>query len=711
MAVVYLANDVRHNRPVAVKVLRSELAAALGASRFLREIEIVAKLQHPNVLGLLDSGQAGDLLYYVMPFVEGESLRHRLESELQLPVDEAVRIATAVTAAGGEKLTQTGIALGTPHYMSPEQGAATGKIDGRSDLYALGCVLYEMLAGSPPFTGATAQSILARHSVDPVPGLRSVRVTVHPGIEWAITKAMAKVPADRFATAVEFAEALAHPERAPIPRSRRRVRLVGALAAVVVGLGVLVGLNAGGLRDRLFARGAIPSLAVLSIQNLTGDTSLVYMAQGMTDQLFTDLAQIKALRVVGHTWVMKSPDSTRSVQQLADALGVDAALAGSLQRAGDSLHISAQLISAATGGALWAKSYDGVVTNILRLQNAVARDVAEQIRVELSPEVHARLAGPGRAVDPAAYAFYVKGRYFWNKGGENLRTALGFFTQALDVDPTYAAAYAGMAETYNQMGYGVVLSPKESFPKAKAAASRALELDSSNAGAFAALAYAQMYYDWDWPRAEQNYQTALRLNPNDAVARNEYSRFLLAMGRFDEAEAEAQQAIQLDPLSAPIAAEGGWVSHYRGRQEEAVTRLRAALELDTANGGIHFMLGRAYQAMERYPEAIEEYKRNSSTSGIGSMGNVEGLLGDRAAARQRLVELDSMQKAGKYVSPYVLALVYFGLGDRDQTFTWLNKAVDDRTHWLLWLNRDPRWILLRSDPRFKAVAHRVGLPA
>jgi tetratricopeptide (TPR) repeat protein len=278
------------------------------------------------------------------------------------------------------------------------------------------------------------------------------------------------------------------------------------------------------------------------------------------------------------------------------------------------------------------------------------------------------------------------------------------------VDPTYAAAYAGVAETYNQMGYTGGLSPSGAFPKAKAAASRALELDSSNAEAHTALAYAGMYYDWDWPGAERNYRTALTFNPNDAVAHNEYARFLLAMGRFDEAEAQAQQAIKLDPLSAPIAAEAGWVSHYRGRQAEAVTRLQGAIAMDSTNNGIHFMLGRAYEAQRRYQEAMEEYKRNNATTGVGAMGNVDGLLGDREAALHQLEVLDSMGKAGKYVSPYVVALVYNGLGDKDQVFAWLNKAVDERTHWLLWLNRDPRWIPLRSDPRFKAVGRRVGLP-
>jgi eukaryotic-like serine/threonine-protein kinase len=754
MATVYLAVDRKHGRQVALKVLRPEIAQSLGAERFLREIEIISQLQHPHILGLHDSGTIDwgpDIpgLYYAMPYVEGESLRGRLGRETQLPVDQALHIAQevadaleyahrrgvvhrdikpenillssghamvadfgiakALTAAGGSKLTETGLALGTPYYMSPESAAGMDRVDGRSDVYALACVLYEMLAGSPPFTGPTAQTIMARHSVDPIPSLRTVRGTVPAGVEWAITKAMAKVPSDRFATAVDFANALAHPERAPVQQLGRTRRMSPVLAAgalvVLGGLGVTYAMSHEGSR--------IHSLAVLPVENLTGDTAQVYLADGMTDQFFTDLAQVKALKVISRASVAVSQRTPQTPQQVANALHVDAVLTGSLRRTSDSLHLSVQLISKRDGQALWAASYDRSAHSMPRVHSEAVRAMLQNTGIELAADERVRLGTP-RAVDPGAFAQYTKGRYSWNKRDPvSLKNAQRYFIQALDIDPTYAAAYAGLADTYNQLGYSLNLPPWEAFPKAKKAASDALQQDSSNAEAHVALGYATMYYDWDWRAAEREFRTAIALNPSWATAHEQYSLFLLAMGRFDAAENEVQQAIRLDPLSAPIAGQAGWASHYRGRQTEAAARLGAAVAMDSVNSVLHFQLGRVYQAQGRYQDALKEYglaPNRATVTGIGARGNVEGILGNRGEARKSLATLDSIAKSGKYVSPYVMALIPAGLGDKDAAFALLNKAVADRTHWLVWLNRDPRWIPLRSDPRFREIGRRVGLP-
>ena len=757
MAVVYLARDVRHNRNVAVKVLRSELSASLAADRFLREIAIAGSLQHPHILGLLDSGQAGDRFYYVMPFVDGESVRDRLDRETQLPVDDALRIAsevanalgyahsqgvvhrdikpenillssghavvadfgiaTALAAAGGTRLTQTGIAIGTPTYMSPEQGSGEGKLDGRSDLYALGCVLYEMLAGTPPFTGATAQSTLARHFVDPVPPLRSVRGTVHPGIEWAINKALAKVPADRFANAGEFVAALAHPEKAPAAatsRKRSATPLIAGAAALAAALALFALTRRG---DTPGANGAgssqIRSLAVLPIANLTGDSTLLYMADGMTEQFFTDLAQIKALTVINSGSVNRSRAAGNDPQRLAKQLGVGAMLTGSLQRAGDTIFVTAQLIAASDGHAIWSKSYNGAVKNILRWQNEIARDVASQIAVDLTPAERTRLAAAKRVVDTAAYTQYVKGRYFLNKGAG--KTARDYFTKALDIDPTYADAYAGLSDAFGSMGYRGDVSPGEAFPRAKAAALKAIELDSTSAAAHAALAYAVMYSDWDWAKTDSEYRKAISLNANWASAHTGYSLFLLAMGRFDQAEREGQRAIQLDPLSIPAASQYGWVAHYSGRQDSAVARERRAISLDSASPIGHLMLGRALQAQGRYEDAMREYSLTSALRGwavtISGVGNIAAKMGDRKAALRSLATLDSIERSkSQYVAPYVRGLVYAELGDLDRAMALLNQSVDERVHWLVWINRDPRWNSIRNDPRFKKVVQRVGVP-
>ena len=758
MAVVYLARDVRHHRSVAIKVLRSELSASLGAERFLREIQIASGLQHPHILGLIDSGRADGRFYYVMPFITGESLRDRLDRETQLPVDDALRIAsevadalgyahaqgivhrdikpenillssghaivadfgiaTAVAAAGGERLTQTGMTVGTPAYMSPEQGLGAGSVDGRSDLYALGCVLYEMLAGTPPFTGATAQGILVRHSVDPVPRLRSVRDSVHPGIEWAIAKALAKVPADRFATTGDFVVALAHPEKAPVtPETRGRPAPASLLAAAAVFVAVVL-LGAVLMRDRLSslvtpAGTRIRSLAVLPIANLSGDSTLLYMASGMTDQLFTNLAQIRALTVINNSSVARSKDASSDPQQVAKRLGVNAVLTGSLQRMGDSMLVSAQLISATDGHAVWSKSYNGAVKNILRWQNEVARDVATQIAVDLTADERTRLAAPKRAVDTAAYTQYVKGRYFLNKGAA--KSAKEYFTTALDIDPTYAEAYAGLSDAFGAIGYLGLVSPGEAFPRAKAAALKAIELDSTNAAAHAALAYAVMYSDWNWPKADSEYQQAIRLNSNWANAHISYSLFLLAMGRFEQAEQEGRRAIQLDPLSLPAAYQYGWVAHYSGRQDSAVARERRAITLDSSPPVPHLFLGRALQAQGRYAEAMREYSLTAGLRSwpvtVSSVGYVAAAQGDRPAALRSLATLDSVERSKtQYVAPLLKAVVRAGLGQNDAAFALLNQSVDERVHWLIWMNRDPRWKPIRDDPRFKAIASRVGVP-
>jgi eukaryotic-like serine/threonine-protein kinase len=762
MATVYLALDLKHGRKVALKVLRPEIAQSLGAERFLREIEIVSQLQHPHILGLHDSGtiewgSETPGLYYAMPYVEGESVRGCLERETQLSIDQALHIARevadaldyahrhgvvhrdikpenillssdhaivadfgiarAVTNAGGSRLTETGLALGTPYYMSPESAAGMVRIDGRSDIYALGCVLYEMLAGQPPFVGPTAQAILARHSVDPIPSLHTVRGTVPSGVEWIITKAMAKVPADRFATAGKLGEALAHPERVPelVSSGRKTVARWGyaAVMAVVLLAALIVGGHFGLLPGGTTG-GRINSLAVLPIENLTGDTGQVYIADGITDQLITDLAQLRQLRVIGRTSVMRYRGSTKTAADIAGELHVDGVLGGSMQRRGDDIRVSAQLSSARTGQAVWAKSVHGSRNDILRLQSDLAESIAEAVHVELSARERTRLAAAGRRVDPAAHTAYVKGRYWWNKrGAANLKKATGLFQDALDLDPTFAPAYSGQADAYVQLGYGGYLRPENAFPKAKAAAMRALASDSSLAEPHASLGFYYLYYAWDWAKADQEFQTALALNPNYATAREWYSLYLAAVGRLDQAQAQVQRAAELDPLSVPIASTAGWIAHYSGKQEEAESRLRNALAMDSTSVIAHLYLGRVFQAQGKNEQALSEYQATGSLRNwvptIAGMGYVDGALGRRADALRALHQLDSLTKT-EYVTAYAVALVYTGLGDKNQAFAWLSRGVDERTHWLVWLNRDRRWDPLRSDPRFAALVRRVGLP-
>ena len=738
MATVYLAEDLKHGRRVALKVLRPELSPALGAERFQREIETASRLQHPHILTLHDSGEAAGLLYYAMPYVEGESLRSRLTREVQLDATVAVGIAgdvadaltcahaagvlhrdikpenilltgghavvadfgiaRAIDAVGGDRLTETGLALGTPHYMSPEQAAGARVLDARSDLYALGCVVYEMLAGEPPFNGPTTQAILARHAVDPVPRLRTIRSTVSPELEAAVVKALAKVPADRFGTALEFKEVLTRALResgtAARPKSLRR-RLVTLLAALAVGAGVGAGILAGlGGDPPVTADGERPirSLAVAPLLNLTGDSGQIYLAQGITDQLVTTLAQIGALRVVG----LKGEQSQMSGVDLAKTYRIDAILGGSLQRAGETVRIGVQLTSASSGRALWADSYDGELRAILGLQDEVARSVADRIRVSLTAEERSRLSAARPAVSPAAYQAYVRGWHFLEKVSEaDFRRAIGYFQSAIETDPTFAAAYVGLSLGYEELGYYALAPPAEAYPRSRTAALKALELDSTLGEAHASLATFDSYYGWDFAAAERGFRRALELSPQYARGHLAFGMHLTAMGRIDEAVAQLKRAQELEPLSLLTQAAAAR-PYYNGRRyDEAIAQARRALEIDSTFSRAHYWLGMSFAQLGRPEEAIREFEETLRRAGPtpvyrAAAAYAHALVGDRRRAHQMLRELEQEAKT-RPVSPVEIAVVHVGLGQREQCFEWLGRAFEQR---------DPLMKFLAVDPRF-----------
>ena len=768
MATVYLAEDLKHRRRVALKVLRPEIGAALGVERFLREITTCATLQHPHILGLLDSGEIppGDgegpaLLYYAMPYVEGESLRDRLDRKRQLPLDEAITIgrevadalgyahthdvvhrdikpenillsgghamvadfgiAKALTSAGGERLTETGLALGTPYYMSPEQ--ATGDpLDGSADQYALGCVLYEMLAGAPPFQGSTAQSILARHAVDPVPSLRTVRATIPSGVEQAITRALAKSPADRFATTAEFAVALAGAATSPATvasstgtslstaHGYRRRRVGWALLAGVVGIGLITGIRT--VTSRKVARSApepaIRLLGVTPFGNLTGDSSQMYLAQGITDQLITGLAQLGALKVI------RLRDGAADLAVARDrGIDVSAVLGGSLQRVGEQVRITAQINSAQTGLAIWARSYTGQLRDILNLQDSVVRAVADTIRVSLTPQDSSRLSVAKKQIDPAAYEAYLRGVSAYGQAtGVEFRKAIGLFREAIALEPTYGLAYAGLASCYTELGYFALEAPQETFPKARAAAERALELDSSLAQAYANLARIDYIYTWDFPAADRNFRRAVELNPSGAVHLM-YETYLAAMKRSEEAIAEGKRAIDLDPLYTLYRAAAARPYYNARRYPEAITQAKQALADDSTFSRARFWLGLAYEQTAKLPDAIRELEATIMWAGADSVPVYLAALGhayalaDQPEKARRLIEA---LKARPYVSPVDIATIYIGLGEKDPALDWLERGFAGRAYGLVFLPSDPRFDPLRSDPRFAALMRRVGLP-
>src|SRR6201997_143864 len=465
-------------------------------------------------------------------------------------------------------------------------------------------------------------------------------------------------------------------------------------------------------RSRGRAPKGIRSLAVLPLDNLSADTSQNYFADGMTDELITDLAQISALRVISRTSVMTYKGARKPLPQIARELNVDAVVEGTVLRSGDQVRITAQLIDASTDKHLWSQSYEGDLRDTLVLQNSVARAIADQIQINLTPQEQAALKST-KVVNPEAYESYLKGRYFWNKRtADGLKVALAYFNQAIEEDPKYAQAYSGLADTYVLLGdweYGV-LTPNEAFPKAKAAAIKALELDNTLSDAHTSLASLGMF-DWDWRSAGEEFRRAIELNPGYATAHQWYAWHLNLLGRKSEAIAEMRKAESLDPLSLIISADMADVLFVVGLYDESIRQSRKTLEMDPHFAIAHFELGQAYAQKRMYSEAIAELQRaialsGSSTTFTSNLAYAYAVSGRRNEALKILN--DSTGRSNGFSDASGIALIYTGLGDNDQAMAWLDKAYSERFNPSILLR--PGFDPLRSDSRFQSLVHRVGLP-
>jgi len=712
MATVFLAHDVRHDRPVALKVVRPEVAAALGAERFLREIKVTARLNHPHILPLLDSGEAGGCLYYVMPYVEGESLRARLDREQQLPVDEALRItrevadalayahsrdvlhrdvkpeniliteghalvadfgiARAITAAGPERLTEAGLAVGTPAYMSPEQSTGVERLDGRSDLYSLGCVLYEMLAGEPPFTGPTARAIIAKRLADPALGVRRLRDAVPAGVEQALLTALARVPADRFATCAAFVEALAARVEAP---ARQR------------------------------------SIAVLPFANLSADPENEYFADGITEDVIAHLSKIRTLQVISRTSVMPFKQRQASLREIGSTLGVATLLEGSVRRAGDRVRIVAQLIDAETDRHLWAETYDRQLTDVFAIQTDVALQIAAALRVELSPDETRRLERePTR--DLEAYQLYLRGRQCYLRFTlEGMRQSIGYFEQAIARDPGYALAYVGVAGAHVELAETGSLEPRRAHQAGRDAVARALALDEGLGEAHCLLGQLKSISEFDWAGAEREFQRAIALSPSSADTYDFYARLCAAVGRHDEAIALSRRAHELDPLAHRSDAANALLR--AGRLAEGLQTARRAVELDPHYDRGHATLGWALLMTGAVEEGVTELERavsltGSSTVWPAQLAQAYAMTGRPEKARELLRQLEERARHG-YVAPYHMAYVYTGLGELDTAMDWLERAYAEKSGAIYGIKTSFLFAPLRGHPRFTALLEKMNL--
>jgi serine/threonine-protein kinase len=711
MATVYLARDLKHGRPVAVKVLRPDLAASLGADRFLREIKITASLNHPHILPLLDSGEVDSFLYYVMPYVEGESLRETLIRERQLPIEEALEItcavadavsyahslgivhrdikpenilfeashavvsdfgiARAVTAAGDETLTETGLALGTPAYMSPEQTAGDTELDGRSDLYSLACVVYEMLAGVPPFTGPTPQAIMARHAVDPVPPLRTVRSTVPDAVDGAIMRALAKVPADRYRTVRLFAEALVS---APPPEK---------------------------------------SIAVLPFANMSADPENEYFSDGLSEDLINALTSIKGFRVAARTSAFSFKGAQVDARAIGQTLNVKTVLEGSVQRAGNRLRITAELVDAADGYQVWSKQYDRVMADVFAIQDEITGSIVDALKIELLADEKTAVT-KRHTENLDAYHLYLRGRYYWNRGNpEAFRKAIDLFQTAIRIDPTYARAYAGLADAYAGLGDAghSAIPPKQAFSSAHGAVQKALELDDCIAEAHTSLGHLKMH-EFQWTEANSEFERATELNPSYATAHHYYAFYFASLGQSSEAIRSLERALELDPVSLAINTDLGVLFYFARQYDEAIAQYQKVLDMDPSFTRAYMTMGSAYSQKAMYEEAVAMFQRAIELSGdrskIAALGRAFGMAGNKDEALKVIGQLSELAKH-RYITPYATALIYASMGDTDEALSWLQDAYEQRVSDLIYLGVDPFLDSVRSDPRFFALLDSVGL--
>ena len=720
-ACVYLAEDLKYGRKVALKVLRPGPGGGYDPRRFLREIRIAARLSHPQILPLHDSGESNGHLFFVMPYAGCESLRGRLAREGPLPLEEALRItravagalayahrhgvihrdikpenillqegepvvadfgvATAISAATGDSVyvTDHGFAVGTPAYMSPEQATAEPGLDGRSDQYSLACVLYEMLVGEPPVAGSGARATMARHAVEtPVPvGTR--RPNVPGAVERALTRALAKEPRERFESMTEFAEALSAPSpEQPLP---------------VVS--------------------AARTIAVLPFVNAGADPELEYLSDGITDELIHALGKVEGLNVASRTSVFALKGVREDVRALGARLDVSAVLEGTVRRSGARLRVTVQLTGVADGRTLWSERYDRALADAFEIQDDIARTIVSTLRSTLLRDLGD--AAPVRYTsNPAAYHLYLKGRYWWNRRTQAaLSEGIKYFEQAIAQDPGFALAYTGLSDSYalhlDYRGAPV----REGMERAKAMALKALELDESLAEAHTSLGWVTFVYDWDWPAAGAQFRRAIELNPRYSVARQWYSWFLLAMGRTDEALAEGRMALELDPASVSIRRGMGWLEYYARRPALALEHLRKAVEMNPTAEENHRLLGLAYLSMgllDPAEAAFREAIANSDSPALSTagLGRVAARRGDVARAHEVLQQLHGWTR-DRYVNPAAFAMVHIELKELDPAFEWLERAYQDRRGWLAYLKVEPDFDPLRADPRFAGFLGRMRL--
>ena len=726
-AIVYLARDTRHERSVALKVLNADPTSDTGELRFIREIRVLAGLQHPNILPLHDSGHVEELLYYVMPFVGGETLRKRITRERQISLDSAVSIARevadalahahdqgiihrdikpenillsaghaivadfgiarAIDLAGVRQLTRTGGGSpGTPAYMSPEQLLSEKEVDARTDIYSLGCVIYEMLTGKPPFTGKDG---FVRRFTEPAPLPSAVRRDTPGWLDSLVAKTLAREPADRFATAAELVRTLG-------------TSVTGEFAARSA---------AAESRPRSAEQ---PSIAVMPFANMSTDPENEYFSDGITEEILNALASIPTLKVASRTSSFALKGKPLGIGEIGRELNVKTVLEGSVRRAGKRVRITAQLINVTDGYHVWSERYDRDLEDVFAIQDEIARTIADRLKLKLTTAQDAALANR-QTEDIEAYELYLRGKhcaYRWNITGM-AEKSLGYFEAALTKDPGYALAYHGLADAYSLFGLYALLPPATAVDKALGAAQKAVELAPNLPEALTSLGWVQLL-SWDWKGAEDSLLRALQINPRYSQAHNFMGWLFCAYDRRADAMEATTRGQALDPFSPAANGISALVAYAGARYDDAIRASERALERDPTSALSLLAISMSYAAKRDYKQAILHAERGVNLSPKvnflrGILGAVYAMAGQTDAARSVLSEL--VEESGhSYVAPIIISWLHIHLGDHDAAFEWLDRALRERSCSFSLGIGSSLYDPIRDDPRFGDLHTKLGLP-
>ena len=719
MATVYLARETKHERHVALKIMRPEVASAFGAERFLREIGIAARLSHPHLVPLIDSGETDGTLYYVSAYVPGGSLRDRLEREGRLPVEDAVRITEEICAgldfahragfmhrdvkpenilfADGLALladfgvaracdpapddtlmTTPGIAIGTPAYMSPEQAAGETGCDSRSDVYSLACVLFEMLTGEQPFAGRTSREVMVKHVIEPARRVRALRPEVSESLDAAIAQALEKDPERRFPSAAAFAAAL---------RAQRRTHPTVTAAA--------------------------PGIAVLPFVNTSADAENEYLSDGLTDELINAIAGVQGIRVASRTSVFALKGKPQDVRAIGALLDCAYVLEGTVRRAGSQLRITAQLTSTQDGRLLWSQRFDRQLDDVLAIQDEIARTIVNTLRAGALGEV-VEPAAERHTQNVRAYSLFLKGRYEMAlRTQSGLARAIQYFKDAIEVDPQYALAHAGLGDAYAlELDYRNV-PIREGFDQAREHALKAIELDPALAEPHAALGWRYFIFDWEWRKAEEEFRRAIDLNPRYAWAHQLFSFVLAARAQHGDAIVEGHTAVELDPGSVSARRGIAWQYYLARRWDQARHHLERAIVMNPNSEENYRLLGHTLAVEGQLAEAERVLRETIEMPEAGSYSRATLAYalarGGKEAEARAILEALLAEHEREYVSPVGIAMIHAGLGEIERAIDWTERAYAERRGWLCYVRVNPLMDPMRGHPRFEALVERMRL--